>query len=174
MTTRIALLLASLFVSGVVSAQSQQAIRDQFFGETDAVKAEADALNAEMLAPVTYADGMEYYGSAGDTLEKGKDMERVREDVAEAKGYFERAIEAAKLAQLTFANALTAREAAQKAEAAQYAARDWTSAEEDLVEAAEVLEGGNLKRAGDLASDVEEAYREVEASAINAKAKANN
>jgi hypothetical protein len=51
-------------------------------------------------------------------------------------------------------------------------ARDWQKAEEELVEAATVLEGGNLKRAADLAGDIEKSYREVEADAIAAKARA--
>ena len=111
---RVTFLIASLLLSGVAMAQSQQQIRDQFFGETDAVKKQADELNAKILAPAAYAEGLELYISAGDTLAKGKDLESVREDLEEAKGFFARSVEAAKLAQLTFANALTARAAAQK------------------------------------------------------------
>ena len=174
MTQRIALLLGLALISGLAGAQSQQAIRDQFFGDVDAVKAQADGLNAKILAPEVYADGLELYMDAGDTLAEGKNLDDVREDLAEAKGYFEQAVEKATLAQTTFANALTARGDAEKAEAAKYAMRDWERAEEKLVEAATVLEGGNLKRATDLASDVEKGYREVEAGAIAAKARAGN
>ena len=172
MTHRIAALLGLALISGLVSAQSQQAVRDQFFGEVDKIKAEADALNAKMLAPEVYAEGLELYVEAGDTLADGKNLDDVREDLTEAQGYFAQAVEKAKLAQLTFAGALTARADAEKAEAGKYAARHWTKAEEALVEAATVLEGGNLNRATDLAVDIEKKYREVEADAIAAKAKA--
>src|SRR6187551_178238 len=78
MAKRFSFLVASLLVSSMALAQSQQAIRDQIFGETDVVKKQADALNAKMLAPGAYAEGLELYISAGETLEKGKDLERVR------------------------------------------------------------------------------------------------
>jgi hypothetical protein len=172
-TNRVTFLIASLLLCGVAIAQSQQQIRDQFFGETDAVKKQADELNAKILAPAAYAEGLELYASAGETLARGKDLERVREDLVEAKGLFARSVEAAKLAQVTFANALTARAAAQTAEAEKYAAREWTRAEQSLLGAAETLEGGNLRKAGDDAIDAEKAYRETEAKAISAKASGN-
>ena len=172
MTHRIALLLGLSLISGIASAQSQADIRNQFFAEIDAIKTEADAVNAKMLAPEVYAQGLELYVDAGETLAEGKNLDKVREDLTEATGYFTEALEKAKLAQLTFANALTARTDAEKAEAGKYVERDWSKAEEALVEAATVLEGGNMKRASDLAGDVEEQYREVEADALAAKAKA--
>ncbi|HEY7672698.1 MAG TPA: hypothetical protein VIC71_10805 [Gammaproteobacteria bacterium] len=172
MTQRIALLFGLSLIAGLASAQSAQEIRTQFFAEVDAVKAQADELNAKMLAPEVYAEGLELYVEAGDTLAKGKNLDDVREDLAEAKGHFQTAVEKATLANTTFAGALTARGDAEKAGAAQYAARDWQKAEEELVEAATVLEGGNLKRAADLAGDIEKSYREVEADAIAAKARA--
>ena len=169
-TKRFTFLIASLLLCGVAIAQSQQGIRDQFFGETDAVKKQADELNAKILAPGAYAEGLELYTRAGETLAKGKDLERVREDVGKAKGFFATSVEAAKLAHVTFANALTARAAAQTAESEKYAAKDWTRAEQSLLAAAETLEGGDLKRAGDAATDAEQAYRATEAKAINGKA----
>ena len=94
-TKRFTFLIASLLLCGVAIAQSQQEIRDQFFGETDAVKKQADELNAKILAPAGYAEGLELYVSAGETLAKGKDLERVREELGEAKGFFTRSVEAA-------------------------------------------------------------------------------
>ncbi len=169
-TKRLTFLIALLLLCGAALAQSQQGIRDQIFGETDAVKKQADELNAQILAPEAYAEGLELYTSAGETLAKGRDLERVREEVEQAKGFFARSVEAAKLAQVTFANALTARAAAQAAEAEKHAAREWTRAEQALLSAAETLEGGNLKKAGDDAIDADKAYRETEAKAISAKA----
>ena len=172
MLNRFVVLSLSLFFAAFAGAQSQQAIRDQLFGEVDAAKQAADAVHGAILGPTAYAEAMELYASAGDVLAKGKDLERVREEVAEAKGLFERATEAAKLAQVTLADALTARAAAEKAEAAKYVARDWQRAEAVMVEAATQLEGGNMNRATKTAADVIEDYREIEAEAINARAKA--
>ncbi|HSC15549.1 MAG TPA: hypothetical protein VLI71_10555, partial [Gammaproteobacteria bacterium] len=135
-------LLLSVVASGALFAQSQQAIRDQLFAETDAVKKQAEDLNAKVLAPESYAEGMEIYLSAVDTMEKGKDLGRVREELAEAKGLFQRAVDASNLARTTFTAALAARAAAEKAESAQYAAKDWQRADQALMSAAATLEGG--------------------------------
>jgi OmpA-OmpF porin, OOP family len=167
--TRVDLLIVSLIFSGTLLAQSQQAIRDQLFGETDAVKREADALDARVLAPNSYAAGVELYINATETLEKGRDLERVRTDLVEARKHFERATETAKLAQVTFANVLAAREAAEQAGAPQYVERDWIRAEEALVAAAERLEDGQLNKAAGALPDVEQRYRDVEARSITAK-----
>jgi hypothetical protein len=171
---RIALLALSLVVSGGVFGQSQQAIRDQLFGPTDALKKEADAVNAKLLGPHSYAEAMELYKDAGDTLEKGKDINSVKEDLSKADGLFKKSTDAAKLAQVTFAATLTAREHAEKAEAAKYAAKDWSKAEDKLKDAAETLEDGNLNKANKAAEDAAKAYKATESKAINAKAKATH
>ncbi len=173
MTNRgITLFVSLMLISAAAIAQDQQAIRDQLFGDTDAIKTQADAANAVMLAPDSYSEGMDLYLSAGETLQRGRDLDRVREDLAEASLFFQQAIERAELAHLTFAGALEARAAAERAEAAIYAERNWERAEDELIEAAERLEGGDLNRAQDTASDAEERYREVEAEAIQEKAEA--
>jgi hypothetical protein len=166
--------LLSLLASGALFAQSQQQIRDQIFGETDVVKKQAEDLNAKVLAPESYAEAMELYMSAVDTMEKGRDMNKVREDLAEAKGFFERSIEASQLARTTFTDAIAARAAAEKAESAKYAAKDWERAEESLMAAAATLEGGNLNKATKEAADAQERYRETESKAIAGKARASN
>lgn len=164
--------LGLLLLSTACFAQSQQSIRNELFGETDAVKACADALDAKVFAPETYAAGIDVYMSANDRMERGRDIDKVRNELAEAKGYFERSIEAANLAHTTFAEALSARNAAKTAESERYAARDWRRAEQALTGAAATLEGGNLNRATRAAGDALELYRESETRALAAKARA--
>lgn len=170
--TRYITLLFSVLAAGALSGQSQQQIRDQIFGETDAVKNQAETLQAQVLAPRSYAEGMELYMSAVDTMERGRDLERVREDLAEAKQFFQRSVEASRLALTTFTEALAARAAAERAEAPRYAERDWQRAEESMKRAAAVLEDGNLNKATKEAGDARERYRGTETKAIAAKARA--
>jgi len=172
--TKYITLLFSLVASGALFAQSQQAIRDQIFGETDAVKKQAEELNAKVLAPAAYAEGTKVYLEAVDTMEKGKDLERVREELAEAKGHFQRSVDASKLAQATFTQALAARSSAEKAESAKYVAKDWARAEQALTGAAATLEGGNLNKATKAGKDAEARYHAAETKAIAAKARAAN
>ena len=152
-------------------AQSHQAVRDQIFADTDVAKRAADERNARTLAPISYAAGMEHYIEATETLEKGKNIDDVRAELVLAKEQFERASEAAKLAEVTFANALSARAAAERAEASKYAERDWERAEAAFQAVAEQLEDGNLKKATGDAVDVERRYRETETRAISARAR---
>jgi hypothetical protein len=172
MTKYIALAL-SVLASGALFAQSQQQIRDQIFGETDTVKKQAEDLNAKVLAPESYAEAMEHYMEAVDVMEKGKDLDKVREELGEAKGLFQTSVQASQLARTTFTAALAARAAAEKAESAKYAAKDWGRADEALMGAARTLEDGNLNKATKEAGDAEKRYRETETKAIAAKARAS-
>ena len=161
-----------LACSGVALAQTGTAVREQLFGPTDALKASADAVHASVLGPNAYAQAMELYKDAGDTLAKGKDINSVKEDLAKADGLFKKSTESAKLAQVTFAGTITARTSAEKAEAAKYATKDWNRGESDLKEAAEQLEDGNLNKAQKTAEDAKKDYASAETKAVNEKAKA--
>src|SRR5215831_8956151 len=172
MIKRMGLLALSLAVSSVAFAQSGQAVRDQLFGPTDALKQAADAVHDKVLGQTAYEEAMELYKDAGDTLAKGKDINSAKEDLAKADGLFKKSTDAAKLAQVTFATTLTARQHAEAAEAAKYAAKDWGKAEDKLKDAAETLEDGNLNKANKTAEEAAKAYKSTESKAINAKAKA--
>ncbi|HVS23775.1 MAG TPA: hypothetical protein VMU03_08645, partial [Gammaproteobacteria bacterium] len=93
---------------------------------------------------------------------------------SKADGLLKKSTDAAKLAQVTFADALTARAAADKAEAPKYAAKDWGKAEGQLKDAAEQLEDGDLNKASKTAAGATKAYKTTETKAINAKAKATH
>ena len=172
MIKRFVLVALSLAFSGLAFAQGGQAVRDQLFGPTDALKKAADAVHANVLGPEAYKEAMELYKEAGDTLEKGKDINSVKEDLTKASGLFQKSTDAAKLAQVTFADAMTARTSAEKAEAAKYAAKDWNKGESTLKDAAEQLEEGNLNKAQKTVDGAKKYYASAETKAVNEKAKA--
>ncbi len=172
MIKRLGLLTLSLAFSGVVFAQSGQAVRDQLFGPTDALKRSADAVQREGARAAGVREAMKLYKEAGDTLAKGKDINSVKEDLSKADGLFKKSTDAAKLAQVTFADAITARTSAEKAEAAKYAAKDWGKGESTLKDAAEQLEEGNLNKAQKTVDDAKKYYKSAETKAVNEKAKA--
>jgi hypothetical protein len=172
MITRLGVLTLSLAFSGAALAQTGTAVREQLFAPTDALKASADAVHAKVLGPQAYAEAMELYKDAGDTLAKGKDINSVKEDLTKANGLFQKSTESAKLAQVTFADTITARTAAEKAESAKYATKEWNRAESDLKDAAEQLEEGNLNKAQKTAGDAKKDYAAAETKAVNQKAKA--
>jgi len=172
MIRQLGLLTLMVAFSGAAAAQSGQAIRDQLFGPTDALKKSADAVHAKMLGPQAYEQAMELYKDAGDTLAKGKDINSVKEDLTKANGLFQKSTDAAKLAQVTFADTIAARTAAEKAESAKYATKDWNKGEATLKDAAEQLEEGNLNKAQKTVDSATKYYKSAETKAVNEKAKA--
>jgi len=93
-------------------------------------------------------------------------------DLSKADGLFKKSTDAAKLAQVTFADTLTARSAAEKAEASKYASKDWGKGEGELKDAAQQLEEGNLNKAQKMVVDATKYYKSAESTAVNEKAKA--
>ncbi len=63
---------------------AQDELRNTFFKEADAAMAAADAANAELLAPRTYERGMKDYTDAELALERGRNIETVRANAADA------------------------------------------------------------------------------------------
>jgi len=55
MIKRLGILALSLALSSTAFAQGGQAVRDQLFGPTDALKKSADAVHAKMLSSIASA-----------------------------------------------------------------------------------------------------------------------
>jgi len=157
----------ALLFSLVSLASAQDAgLRAQLFADADAARAAADAALANVLAPTSYAEAIEHYGSAQSALERGRNLEGIRLDLAAAVQYFNRATEATALARVSLRDAIAARDDAETAEAARFAAAKWREAESEFADAAHRLEDGNLNRAQRTADDARQLYREAELVAI--------
>jgi len=135
------------------------------FKDTDALLAEATALNAEILAPKNYASASKSYATARKYAESGR-MDRSTKELVKTNTYLRQAIEAAKIAEVTFTDTLKARERAITAESARFEPALWSAAEDELVRAARKLEGGDLKGAKVSANRAGKAYTDTELAAI--------
>ncbi len=164
--------VASLLLgfAGCLLALSLQAdqLRDSLFADADAAMQEANANQANILAPVSYAEAAGYYNSANDRYKKKQNVDRIQKDLAQATAYFQKASESSKLAKITFESALKARNDARNAQAEKMAAKEWASAEKKFIDATETLETSNIKRAREKAGDAEKIYRDAELIAIKA------
>lgn len=158
-------LLISLFVNVRGYAQSQE-LRESLFNEADQILQKANEANAKLLSPDNYEEGMKLYQNAAKDLRDGDNIEDIREKLEECIEYFNKAIEATKLAEVTFTNVLAARSDAIDAQAPQYASEIWEDAEEEFKGAALELEGGDVRDAQEEASQAERLYREAELTAI--------
>ncbi len=148
---------------------AQNELRDTFFKEADAARAAAEAANAELLAPRNYARGVDEYRDAEAALERGRNIETVRSNAAEAANYFGIAAEKATLAQTALAQVLKSRQDAANAKAPQLSAEIWQEAQRTFADAIRLLERGDLKGSKRYDIEATSLYRDAELMAIKAE-----
>ena len=162
-------LLLGVLALGAASALAQNELRSTFFKDADAAKAAADAVDAEWLAPRTYERGMREYQDAEQALQRGRNIDYVRTNAAEAANYFTDAAKAAQLAKTALAQALKSRQDAANAQAPKLSPELWEDAQNRFADAIRYLEGGNLKSAKRREVEATTLYRDAELVAIKAK-----
>ena len=161
--------LACLLTMFAAQAPAQQDLRATLFVEADRALARARAANAELLAPAMFASGAEAYAAAESDLERGRNMERIRSELATAARAFTEAGDAAEIANVTLAPVIKTRADAANANAASFAAEVWTEASEAFDSAARRLETGDIRGARGRADEAEALYRDAELTAIKAQ-----
>jgi len=161
-------LIATLLLS-LGNAYAQDELRKTFFKEADAAKAAADNANAQLLAPRNYSRGMDEYKDAEIALERGRNIETVRSNAADATRYFKTATTAADLADTALAQVMKSRQDAANARAPELSREIWEQAQRRFGEAIRLLERGDLK--GSKRRDIEATslYRDAELVAIKAQ-----
>ena len=159
----------SLLLLQAVSAAAQDELRATFFKEADAARAAAEAANAELLAPRNYERGVEEYEAAEAALQRGRNIEVVRSNAADAASYFTVAAEKAALAKTALAQVMKSRQDAANAKAPQLSGEIWQEAQRKFGDAIRLLERGDLK--GSKRRDIEATslYRDAELVAIKAE-----
>lgn len=162
--------LLLLFLSTITIANNspaeQQDIKASLFKV--AVKAMKDAkeVNADILSPKNFSDGLKYYQDADNDFQKGRNLEDIRKKLRASAVYFNKAIEETKLAEVTLAHSIKARSDANQAGAPQYSSRTWGEAELKFNEAARELEGGDVNDAKKRSGEAETIYRKAELEAV--------
>ena len=163
------LIVLCALVLGAAGVLAQDELRSTFFKEVDAAKAAADAVNAEWLAPRSYERGMKEYREAEVALERGRNIDYVRSNAAQATNHFKTAEEAASLAQTALSQALKSRQDAANAKAPELSAELWEQAQRKFSSAIRYLESGNLKSAKRQEIEATSLYRDAELVAIKAQ-----
>ncbi len=153
-----------LLVAG--SGLAQNELRKTFFKEADAAKAAAENANAELLAPRNYERGLKEYEDAESALERGRNIEIVRANAADATTYFRAAAEKARLASTALAQVMKSRQDAANAKAPQLSAELWQEAQRKFADAIRLLERGDLKNSKRYDIEATSLYREAELDAI--------
>ncbi len=162
------ILIATLLLSaGVGNAQSE--LRNTFFKDADAAKAAAEDANAKLLAPRSYQRGIKEYRDAENDLERGRNIDRVRSNAADATKYLRTAAEKARLAATALAQVMKSRQDAANARSPELSREIWQQAQRKFSDAIRLLERGDLK--GSKRRDIEATslYRDAELIAIKAQ-----
>ena len=147
---------------------AQDNLRNQLFGETDQLMAQAKEKNAGFYAPASYDKAKRYYDDAMDFYNRGRGLEDIRERVKNASAYYAKALDVCKTSELTLSPTMAARTDATSAGAQKSSPELWTKAEEKFKRAAHELEDNNTGNARDDAFSALTMYRDAELEAIKA------
>jgi outer membrane protein OmpA-like peptidoglycan-associated protein/HEPN domain-containing protein len=160
----------TLFVANAVGQKSENTtgsnVRVVLFKEADTAMQAAKEAQAEVLAPKNFGEAMKRYQEAHADLNKGNNLEDIQKKLRESCDYFQKAIDATKMAEVTFPNSMKARKDAHRTESAKFSSKLWTEAEKKFNEAVRELEEGDLNNAREKAGEAEELYRKAELDAI--------
>ena len=163
------LVLVGVALLAASQGYAQDELRKTFFKEADAARAAADAADAELLAPRSYERGLKEYTDAEYALDRGRNIETVRSNAADAAAYFSTAAEKAQLAKTSLALAMKSRQDAANARAPELSAELWTQAQRKFSEAIRLLERGDLKGSERRKIEATTLYRDAELVAIKAQ-----
>lgn len=149
-----------------LGASAQSDLRENLFAQTDEALKAANEARANVLAPKNYGEAAEHYRDAERKLERGGSLESIKKDLAEAARALRMAVDATRLANVTLASAIQARNDADESQAARFATDEWRDAEDKFASAAMRLEDGNVNSARKRSADAEKLYRKAELVAI--------
>jgi len=154
---------------GASTAAAQDELRNTFFKNADAAKAAAETANAALLAPRSYERGMSEYRDAETALERGRNIETVRSNAADATRFFKTATQAAELASTYLAQVMKSRQDAANARAPELSPDIWLAAQRKFGDAIRILERGDLKNSKRREIEATSLYRDAELVAIKAQ-----
>jgi len=160
------LVIFSVMLLAAANGFAQDELRNTFFGDADAARVAADNADAKVFAPRSYERGMKEYRTAESALERGRNIEYVRSNAADAATFFRAAAKAAKLARTALAQAIKSRQDAANARAPELSPELWQSAQRKFGDALRFLENGNLKNAKRREIEATTFYRDAELDAI--------
>ena len=161
------LLAALTLLAGTVVAQNE--LRSTFFKDADAALAAANEANAELLAPSHYGDGMKDYQAAEVGLERGRNVEYVRDKAADATAHFNEAAKIARLGKTVLAQVMKSRQDAANARSPELSRDLWDRAQKEFGAAIREVERGDLKGAKRKDIEATTLYRDAELVAIKAQ-----
>ncbi len=166
-----ALVVAVLAVGGVavaLAASGMQDVKETLFKEASKNLKQAREMKADVLAPKSFGEGLKYYREAEADFQRGKNLDGIRKKLQASVRLLQKAMEATKLAEVTFSASMKARADALAAGAPSFASQLWREADGKFAEAATELENGDVNSAKRKSVEGERLFRQAELAAIKA------
>jgi outer membrane protein OmpA-like peptidoglycan-associated protein len=151
------------------TALAQNELRQTFFKDVDAARAAADGANANLLAPRSYGSATKDYEAAELGLNRGRNIEYVRNKASSAERHYKTATSAAELAKTVLSQVMKSRQDAANAKSPELSAEIWDKAQREFGSAIRYLERGDLKNAKRKDIAATSLYRDAELIAIKAQ-----
>jgi outer membrane protein OmpA-like peptidoglycan-associated protein len=162
-------MMLSILLVFAGNSLAEDELRTTFFREADAALARANVANAKLLAPKSYEKGTRAYAAAEDGLNRGRNIQFLRDKTAEAATSFDLAAQTAGLAKTVLARTLESRQDALRAQSSKLANEAWERANREFAAAIRFLERGDLKNAKNTDIDAAGLYQDAELAAIKAQ-----
>ncbi|KQC06314.1 MAG: hypothetical protein APR54_01825 [Candidatus Cloacimonas sp. SDB] len=156
--------LIILFIP-LLEAQTGDQFRKNLFQKIDSLIEKADQENAEILAPLSYSEGLEHYRQAEQMYEKGGNLKKIESNLAEAEYYFSISIESAKVSRIALKDILEMRSVILQNKFNEMAPKSFSKAEKELMNTAKKIEQGDFDAGRKRSGKIAELYRETTISA---------
>jgi OOP family OmpA-OmpF porin len=158
--------LLIFFFTCISAPAADDNLQQQLFGRVDEIRADAEAADASLLSPKSYATAVNNYNRALRDLNNDETLKKIESRLNDAEKGFQEALENAELARITLRKAIDGRNLAKIAEAYRLAPQNWAKADSLFNDAALALEEGNLGRAQTISDEADSAYQLAELNAI--------
>ncbi len=155
-----------LAFASLVRAQNDADLRASLFRETDKLLDQIQAEQANLLSPDNFKNALSKYQRASDAFQQKKAIQDIEEKLAEVRLLLNKCLEIAKFGHVTFETTLQAREDALKANAPEFARKQYEDAETEFVDAAKKLERNDVREAKQKVPGIDNLYRQAELAAI--------
>jgi len=163
--TIIILVCIVLFLRISLLAQGDDYI---IFEETKKVFNSAKEAQADILAPNNYSEALRYYREALEKKQRNVSDPEIQKTLKASLAYLKIALEATKLAEVSFNSVIKSRADALSSDAPDFAEVTWEKAEKKFEEAARDLEGGDVNKGKKKGAEANGLYRQAELEAIKA------
>ncbi|MBN1327467.1 MAG: hypothetical protein JW996_05920 [Candidatus Cloacimonetes bacterium] len=155
------ILSSVIFFSAILEAEQNDPVQFQLFEKAGSLLEKAKRENADLLAPLSFSKGFDYYREAEKIFEKNGNLKKINSNLSDAEYYLAISIESAKVSRTALKDVLQMRQIIRQNKFDELAPGEFTKAEKELSETALKIEKGDLEAGRKRSEVIAELYRET-------------